>query len=219
MMRRSARPSEATTPPAARGGPVVRLVARIRRSGLGLPVTPPAGHKLLIDQGHEYGRAKRQPTPIHNPLIKLRNGLAHLTLGAEIRHSFREPLGILPQSQRSRQELFCGHALSAHPIPQPGLTEIRFSRVWKGLARPRQVIEKAPLLRLVNLLINPRGEAHPRRFTLRHADTLSLRAVVVLTNSTGYPRAATLSHPAHPPPKECRWPRPARNRKGSGSAS
>jgi hypothetical protein len=160
---------------------------------------PPPDHQLLIDQRHEYWRAKRQPTPIHNQLIKLRHGLAQPALGGEIRHSLREPLGILAQPQRSRQELFWGDALPAHPIPQPGLTQIGFSQVWKGLALTREIIEKAPLLRLANLLINPRGEAHPRRFTLRHADTLSLRAIVVLTNSTGYRRAAALSHPVHPP--------------------
>src|SRR5262249_56665550 len=157
MMRRSARRSEATPPPAARGRPVVRLVAWIRGGGLGLPVTPSPDQQLLIDKRHEYGRVKRQPTPIHNPLIKLRHGVAHRTLSAEIRHPFRAPFGILAQPQRSRQELFCGHALSAHVIPQPGLTEIRFSRVWKGPALPRQIIEKAPLLRLVNLLAGARA--------------------------------------------------------------
>ena len=186
-MRRSATRPDAAPPPAACGGPVFRLVAWIRRSGLGLPVTPSADHQLLIDEGHEYGRAKRQPAPIHNPFIKLSHGLAQPALGAEFRDPFREPFGILAEPQRRRQELFCEHALSAHPIPQPGRAEIRLSRVGKGLTLPRQIIEKASLLRLVNLLINPRGKAHPRRFTLRHADTLSLRAIVVLTNSTGYP--------------------------------
>ena len=173
----SPKAAEATPPPGLRRCYVSRLAVNIRRGGsrrlYGLLASPFADHYFFIHQWHKYGRAQRGPAPIHDSPVEILDGITYLLLRVQVLHIFGQPFDFLTQLQRRRQELLCRHALSAQVVPQPGLAVIRFAPVRDRLTRAGQIIEYTSFLRLNDLLVYPRGEAHPWRLTLCHPDALS----------------------------------------------
>ncbi len=71
-------------------------------------------------------------------------------------------------------------------VAQPGLAVVRLAAARQRLAGAGQVVEGATLGRLADLLVNPRGEGHPRGLAFRHAPALSRSFTVRLLS--GYPR-------------------------------
>ena len=57
--------------------------------------------------------------------LRLRDDLADLLLGAQVRYRRGEPFDLLAQPQRDGQELLAGHALAAQVVTQPGLPGTR----------------------------------------------------------------------------------------------
>jgi hypothetical protein len=106
-------------------------------------------------------------------VIKLRHGVADLVLRAEARHALGQPLALAAQLQRRGQELVGRHTLLVQLVPQPGQAVVRLAPVRQRLARARQIVEGAPFLCLLDLLVDPRREAHSRRLAFRHAAIFS----------------------------------------------
>ena len=61
----------------------------------------------------------------------------------------------------------------AQVVPQPGLAVAGLRPAGNRLARTGQAVEGTPLRRLVDLLVNPRGETGLRRLAFGHADRSS----------------------------------------------
>ena len=131
-------------------------------------VPPRVDERVRVQEGEEQRRAHRDPAPLEDPPVETGGDLADLLLAAQVPDRLGQPLDLLAQPQRGRQEFLGGHALAAQIIPQPGLAVVCAWPFGKRLARAGQVIEGAPLRRLVDLLVDPRGEAHLGRFALCH---------------------------------------------------
>jgi hypothetical protein len=137
-------------------------------------VSPSADRRFFVHERQKQGRAQRYPTPVDDPLVKSPDNFAYFLLRGQVLDRFRQQFDLFAQPQRGGQELLGRHALSAQVVPQPGLAVICLSAVRKGLTGAGQIIEGTPLRRLVDLLVNPRGEADPWRLALCHMEWFPL---------------------------------------------
>jgi hypothetical protein len=92
--------------------------------------------------------------------------LADILLGAQFPERVRQSFGFLAQSERDRQHFLGRDALAVQVVTQPGVPAQ--GPPGQRLARTGQVVELAALLRLVNLPVDPRGEADLLGFTFCH---------------------------------------------------
>jgi hypothetical protein len=86
--------AEAMPPAGAGRWPIWCRGISLRRAGRpGLSVPPPGHQCFLIDQRQEHGRADGDPAPVQDLLVKPRDSLAHLALGAQVLHRPGQPFG------------------------------------------------------------------------------------------------------------------------------
>jgi len=132
----------------------------------GLPVPPRADEHLGVHEAQVYRRALGYPAPLKDAPVELGGRVADLLLAAQVLDLLGQPFDLLAQLQRGRQELRGRHALPVQVIPQPGLA-VLFA-LGKRPAGAGEIIEGTPLCRLVDLPVDPRGEADPWRLALCH---------------------------------------------------
>jgi hypothetical protein len=125
-------------------------------------VVPSADQAFPVQQREEYGRAGRDPAPLDDAAVEVGDDGADLLLAAQVLERLGQAFGLLAQLERGGQEIVGGHALAAQVVPQPGLGGISLSPLGQRLARARQIVEGPPLRRLVDLPVDPRGEAEVR---------------------------------------------------------
>ena len=141
---------------------------RLRFRFRGAPGGPPAFDELVrVHEREEQRRAHRDPAPLEDPPVEAGGDVTDLLLAAQTLDRLGQPFDLLAQLQRGGQQRLGRHALPAQVIPQPGLGGVFLAPPGKRFTRAGEVVEGAPFRRLVDLLVDPRGEAHLGRFARR----------------------------------------------------
>ena len=122
-------------------------------------VAPSADQAFRVQEREEYGRAGRDPAPLDDAAVDIRDNGADLLLAAQVLDRLGQAFGLLAQLERGRQELVGGDALATQVVPKPGLGGIGLGPLGQRLTRARQIVEGPPLGRLVDLSVDPLGEA------------------------------------------------------------
>jgi hypothetical protein len=131
-------------------------------------VVPSADQAFRVQEREEYGRPGGDPAPLDDAAVEVRDDGADLLLATQILDRLGQAFNLLAQLERGGQDLVGGHALAAQVIPQPGLGGIGLGPPGQRLARARQIVEGSPLGRLVDLPVDPRGEAEVRWLAFGH---------------------------------------------------
>jgi hypothetical protein len=167
----------------------VRWRARLLRGLGGLRGSPAFQHVVQVDKGDEDGRADRDAPPLKDPPVEVADDLTDVVLRAHVADGpvadrLGQSLDLPAQPQRGGQELLGGHSLAPCVVAQPCLAVVRVAirLELKRLARPGQVVEHPALFGLSDLLVDPRGEAHPLRLALCH---LFQNNAVIFSKITG----------------------------------
>jgi hypothetical protein len=121
-----------------------------------------------VDEPQGNRRALGNPAPLDYLPVDFRGDVADLLLAAQFVDRLGQPLDLLAQPQRGRQQLLGRYALAAQVVPEPALAVIVVRPPGQGLTRAWKVVESTPLRGLVDLLVDPRGEAHVGRLAFGH---------------------------------------------------
>jgi hypothetical protein len=133
-----------------------------------VPLAPFADQHVPIHERQEQRRAGRDPAPLDDPAVEVRDDVADVLLAGQLLDRRGQLFDLLAQQQRGGQHLVGRHALAAQVVPQPGLGGVLVGPLGQRLTRARQVIEGPPLLGLADLPVDPRGEAEVRWFAFGH---------------------------------------------------
>jgi hypothetical protein len=133
-----------------------------------VPLAPFADQHVPVQERQEQRRAGRDPAPLDDAPVEVRDDVADLLLTAQFLDRGGQLLDLLAQLERGGQERLARHALAAQVVAQPGLGGIFVGPFGQRLTRARQVVEGPSLRRLVDLPVDPRGEAELRWLALGH---------------------------------------------------
>jgi hypothetical protein len=116
-------------------------------------------------------RADGNLAPLQDAPVEVGDSLPDFLLAAQVRDHIGEALDLPAQPQRRRQELLGRHPFPQRVVPRPGLPEVpvpgRRLDVQR-LAPAGQVVEQAALVRVADLPVDPRLEAHALGLAFRH---------------------------------------------------
>jgi hypothetical protein len=99
-------------------------------------------------------RPRRRAQIVFDPPVQRGDESPHGLLRLQLAGGLLEPLELAGQLQRRRQQRFVGQALAAQIVPDPPELVFALAAVGQRLARARQVVEVAALLRQPDLLFD-----------------------------------------------------------------
>jgi hypothetical protein len=76
-------------------------------------VVPSADQAVRVQEREEHGRAGRNPAPLDDAAVEVRDDGADLLLAAQVLDRLSQAFGLLAQLERGRQKLVGGHAFAA----------------------------------------------------------------------------------------------------------